>query len=1461
MPDPKIIDSIYSSALDSVPAHIAILDPDGKITTVNAPWREFGEKNGANGAGIGTNYIELCESSDGDCSEEAAMVAAGIKSVLDGSTPLFQLEYPCHSPTEKRWYRVMITPLGGDAKTGAVITHVDVTHRKLAELAQKDLNRELGERIKEIRGLQTVSNLLRDETADISSLIKQIAEVLPSTVQFPDRAAGRVSLFNQIAQTDNYHNPETTLRSEFVLSDGSLGFLEIIYLNDPAIGEAAFIAEEIQMLDSMAEIMRVTIDSRSAKEKLKGTNERFKRQLDELAKLSGSGILSGNDIGKTRRHITESVSHTLNVERVSIWSLNDDRTKIVADDLYLAASGNHESGLELCEVDFPVYFNAINKRKLIVANEALTDAVTRDFAESYLKPLGIKSMLDAPIIVKGEVAGVICLENVGDARVWASDEQSFVLSIANLVSLALAREARRTSEESLARAQAIAHLGSWNLDLKTKILSWSDETYRMFGLQPKEFASSFEGFVNAVHPDDREEMLKAQERVLDGTGKLDIEHRIVLPDGEIKWVHELGQIARNASGEPISLTGTVLDITARKAAEADILRRSQELKRANEQLAINQSLLQIAGRAAKLGGWTRRLHESEITWSDETCIIHDMPPGYKPTIAEAIEFHAPECRDKIAKLVEECKTNGTPYDVELQKTTALGRSIWVRTMGSAVRDESGTIVGMQGAIQDLTAQKEAEQSLAESQRRFRQLAESMSIVVWTASPSGVLDFANRTFYDYLGIPSTAVPSAWFGAVLPEDRETVATEWYRTVEARSKYDVEYRVKRGSDGMYRWFRVQAQPILDSSGEITTWYGTAIDIHESKELEQNATRLAKRLLATLESITDGFHTVDKDWKFTYLNSQAEMMMERSRSELLGKSLWEEFPDTVGSDIENNYRRAVAEGVPVEFEFFFPPLEVWVDIKAYPSDEGLSVYFRDVTEIRVHRERMRESEERFQLLAKATNDAIWDWNLTTNALWWNDGFEMLFGFDRDEVEPTIESWTSRIHPDDMEQIVTDVHKAIDAGDDWWSGEYRFGKSDGTYAFVLDRGYVIRDSAGVPIRMIGGMTDLTESKNLEEQLLQSQKMEAIGQLAGGVAHDFNNLLTVINGYSEMLLRRDFGDEKAKTALSGIHDAGKRAEALTRQLLAFSRRQPLNPTVVNLNDLLGSLWKMIDRLIGDHIELDPRLPDGISNVKVDPGQYEQVLINLAVNARDAMPNGGHLLIETRNTTLDEKYCEKHPEIAPGSYVLTSVSDTGVGISEDIKKRIFEPFFTTKLVGKGTGLGLATVFGIVKQSGGHISVYSELGHGTTFNIYLPAVYTGADDAVSHEVHISDTPQGKEIVLQVEDSPSVRSMLKEALQDCGYNVFEANDGLHALEVLESLVKKPDIVVSDEVMPRLRGHELAVKIKEIHPDCRILLMSGYTEDSVLRRGILDADLAFMQKPFTPSALAKKVREILDE
>jgi signal transduction histidine kinase/ActR/RegA family two-component response regulator len=382
----------------------------------------------------------------------------------------------------------------------------------------------------------------------------------------------------------------------------------------------------------------------------------------------------------------------------------------------------------------------------------------------------------------------------------------------------------------------------------------------------------------------------------------------------------------------------------------------------------------------------------------------------------------------------------------------------------------------------------------------------------------------------------------------------------------------------------------------------------------------------------------------------------------------------------------------------------------------------------------------------------------------------------------------------------------------------------------------------------------------LQEQLRQSQKMEAIGQLAGGIAHDFNNLLTVIKGYSQLSLMELQEGDALKGNIEEIQKAAERAANLTRQLLAFSRRQMMEMKVLDLNTLMRDLDKMLHRVLGEDIGLATLLAADLGRVKADAGQMEQAILNLAVNAKDAMLDGGKLTIETANVELDGVYARAHIAVTPGRYVMLSVSDTGCGMSPEVKERIFEPFFTTKEKGKGTGLGLSTVYGIVKQSGGYVWVYSEPGQGTTFKIYLPRVEEEAD-ALHRRVDVGDLQRGKETVLLVEDEAPVRGLAVRVLRNQGYRVLEAANGQEALSVAgEHAGEKIHLLLTDVVMPQMGGKELTDRLKALRPEIKVVFTSGYTDNAIVRHGVLEPGTDFLQKPFSPAALAQKVREVLD-
>jgi PAS domain S-box-containing protein len=501
---------------------------------------------------------------------------------------------------------------------------------------------------------------------------------------------------------------------------------------------------------------------------------------------------------------------------------------------------------------------------------------------------------------------------------------------------------------------------------------------------------------------------------------------------------------------------------------------------------------------------------------------------------------------------------------------------------------------------------------------------------------------------------------------------------------------------------------------------------------------------------------------------------------------------------------------------------------------------------------------KNRYETAVLASRQIIFDWDPVSREVTFGGALQEVLGYSSGEFTGATEKWRELIHPEDLEPHVKAIMQAME-NKEAYELEYRVRSSKGQYLMMHEQGRLVLDEDGNVSKMIGFITDVSERRMLERQLRQAQKMEAVGRLAGGVAHDFNNLLTIIMGYSQILTQELAAGSKLYDATTQIGSAANRAAALTRQLLAFSRQQVLSPRIIDLNTVILNLDSMLRRLIGEDIEVLTVRACDLGSVKADPGQIEQVLINLALNARDAMPNGGKLTLETSNVELDDAYAREHQSAEPGRYVMLAVSDTGVGMSPEIQAHIFEPFYTTKETGKGTGLGLSTVYGIVKQSGGNIWVYSEPGRGTTFKVYLPRMDQPAEklgpENGSHQVqHSSET------ILLVEDDSQLRQLTSAILSHCGYRVLAAGSADEALALCKANHREIELLITDVVMPGMNGRQLAEQVARISPQVKVLYISGYTSNAIVHHGVLDAGLWFLPKPFSLSALVAKVREVLD-
>ncbi len=523
-----------------------------------------------------------------------------------------------------------------------------------------------------------------------------------------------------------------------------------------------------------------------------------------------------------------------------------------------------------------------------------------------------------------------------------------------------------------------------------------------------------------------------------------------------------------------------------------------------------------------------------------------------------------------------------------------------------------------------------------------------------------------------------------------------------------------------------------------------------------------------------------------------------------------------------------------------------------------------REIAERRQIEEDLKHSQAQLAHAQQIAHIGSWEWDLLTDKVIWSDETARLYGFAPNDLGMSMEACLQRIHPEDIGKVRQALDYTLRTGQPFDS-DHRVLLPDSSERVMHGRAEARQDDLGKVIHVIGTAQDITRARRneealrrSEEQLRQSQKMEAVGRLAGGVAHDFNNLLTVISGYCALLTRKVKADDPLRSSADQIQRAAERAAGLTRQLLAFSRKQVLQPRILDLSEVVGGMEKMLHRVIGEDIELRTIYDANSGKIEADPGQIEQVILNMAVNARDAMPQGGKLTVRVSNVVFDQKTVIRNRGLEAGPYVMIAINDTGVGMTPEVKAHLFEPFFTTKGVGKGTGLGLATCFGIISQSGGDIRVYSEPGSGTTFKIYLPHVEKNVVPVIPNDD--TDTlPGGTERLLIVEDDEAVRNLTRTVLSECGYTIELANDGAEALALLEK-DNRFDLIITDVIMPRMSGRQLYDHVQKSLADTKVLFISGYTDDALATRGVLEQGFNFLEKPFSPHALARRVREILD-
>lgn len=930
-----------------------------------------------------------------------------------------------------------------------------------------------------------------------------------------------------------------------------------------------------------------------------------------------------------------------------------------------------------------------------------------------------------------------------------TDDLETALGVA-LAELDAATEKIKQLEALSDLSERLVGAGSFQMDWDTMQVRWSDNTFSIFGTSREEFGQNFTSVTEFIHPDDRASFDATMAQVVATHEPYAHSHRIVRPNGEIRYVREAAATLGGPEGNLfLGVTQDITDLVETQASEAEL-----------------QSLVKFAGEIAKVGGWKVNLDTQMIEITPVAASFHDTPELRTLSLSEAFALYSDESAKRLRAAVARSIETGDGFEETATLVSRLGSERTVRVTGFVERDQAtGQILGLKGAINDITDLVAAQKA----EDHFRSIYDILPVLIWEEDWCNIramlLDLQSRGITD-LGGYIASHPEFVDAAIKSVQVLQVNQSGARIFGAKS----------------------AEDLLAAKDEI-------IDAPESRQLFQRA------LIA-------------------YVTGEREFESESVRSDINGRQL-------------NLYVKML---IP--------------DISS--SDTRVVLTEMDVTEL-------KNATEMLQVVVNATSDVVWDFDIGSQKVWCSEGMRTSFGLDPHDFAIGKALWSDHIHPDERDRIVKHKNDLLASGSTLWTTEYRFRRNDGSYADVRDHGTVIRDRHGNATRMIGSMIDVTQQKMVEAQLRQAQKLDAVGQLTGGIAHDFNNLLTVILGNTE-LLADELSNEPRLQRLAKISvSASERGAELTGRLLSFARRQSLNPKVVDVGELLSGMDGLLRRTLPEDVEIEMMTRGGSWKIKVDETQLESAILNLSLNARDAMPAGGHLTIEVDNAPLDDDIISLESDIKAGQHVIVAVTDTGHGMTADVASRVFEPFFTTKEVGKGSGLGLSMVYGFVKQSGGHVRVHSEPGKGTSIKLYFPQVLAVDDHGVQAPV-TKQVPRGQETILVVEDDDLVREHVVGQLTSLGYQVIEAANGAKALEKI-NVNPEIDLLFTDVVMPGgMSGSDLATAAQLVRPFLRVLFTSGYTQNAMVHNGKLDDGVDLLSKPYKRDHLAKKIRNALD-